>query len=250
MSVNYKWRKAFSIPKIGFSIEDRERENFPELIDCWRIARMQHPTDLHAERVLAYTLIDVCKSDALPHTAETTNKMTSPAKTVDTHRRVTLFSGPAREVYTVPAKYKDVTTYLLTAPAFAAWLAAQGEVKSDHIAAWFEAMAVAADAPPASAPLKAPGANSKKREPRASWSDKLDYIAEIASTTKRTRARGLWDELKLKAGKEGSPFVVGTGIDRDKLVVKDNGAPLAFHTLETNMKIIRMKAAEIAAQQK
>lgn len=38
---------------------------------------------------------------------------------------------------------RDVTTYTVTAPAFAAWLAAQGETPSVHVQAWFDALSVA-----------------------------------------------------------------------------------------------------------
>lgn len=38
---------------------------------------------------------------------------------------------------------RDVTTYTVTAPAFAAWLAAQGETPSVHVQAWFDAVGVA-----------------------------------------------------------------------------------------------------------
>ena len=38
---------------------------------------------------------------------------------------------------------KEATSYTVTAPAFAAWLAAQGVPPSSHIQAWFDAMGVA-----------------------------------------------------------------------------------------------------------
>jgi hypothetical protein len=115
-----------------------------------------------------------------------------------------------------------------------------------------------APAPSVSAPLRLPAATPEKpattpkknRKPRASWRDELDYIAEVHSQTTQAGAIGLWRSLKTKAGSEPSPFVLGTGPDRDKLVVKSSRATLAFHTLETNMKTIREMAAEIAAQQK
>jgi hypothetical protein len=37
----------------------------------------------------------------------------------------------------------EKTTYTVTAPAFAAWLAAQGETPSPHVQAWFDAVGVA-----------------------------------------------------------------------------------------------------------
>jgi hypothetical protein len=145
---------AFAIPKIGFSSEDRARENFPELIAYRRIARMQHPTDLHAERLLAYGLIDDCKRGDLLHTTTTLTVTVSPARQVDTLQKAELFGAHARVVYTQPAHHKDVTEYLIAAPAFAAWLAALPEAPSAHIAAWFEAAGVNTqpEAPPVPTP--------------------------------------------------------------------------------------------------
>lgn len=44
--------------------------------------------------------------------------------------------------YTEPAEFKDVTRHHITPPDFAAWLAAQGEEPSKHIAAWFKSQKV------------------------------------------------------------------------------------------------------------
>lgn len=55
--------------------------------------------------------------------------------------------GTLRTGYTQPAQHRDVTRHHITAPVFAAWLAAQGQEPSPHIAAWFEA--VGAQAAPA-----------------------------------------------------------------------------------------------------
>jgi hypothetical protein len=102
---------------------------------------------------------------------------------------------------------------------------------------------------PAATPQK-PTATPKNRKPRASWRDKMPYIAEVYNQTTQAGAIGLWRNLKMKAGSEPSPFVLGTGPDSAKLVVKSSRATLALHTLETNMKTIREMAAEKAAQQK
>jgi hypothetical protein len=50
--------------------------------------------------------------------------------------------------YTHPAQYKDVTVYQIDAPAFAAWLATQGEMPSTHIAAWCAALGEDGDTRP------------------------------------------------------------------------------------------------------
>ena len=107
-----------------------------------------------------------------------------------------------------------------------------------------------APAPAVSAPLRLPAAPHKKRQPRASWSDELDYIAKVHSQTTQANAIGLWRELKRQAGKEGSPFVKGIESARNNLVVKKTGVTLALKTLQNNLPKIRKKAAEIAAQQK
>lgn len=115
-----------------------------------------------------------------------------------------------------------------------------------------------APAPSVSAPLRLPAATPEKpaatpkknRKPRASWRDEMTYIAEVYSQTTQAGALGLWRSLKMKAGSKPSPFLLGTGPDRDKLVVESSRATLAFHTLETNMKTIREMAAEQAVQQK
>ena len=135
---------------------------------------MQHPTNLSAERVLAFGLIDDCKRGDLPHTATTESRQVSPARTVDTLQKASLFGAHARVVYTQPAQHKDVTEYLIAAPAFAAWLAAQPEEPSQHIAAWFEAVGVntqdqAAPVPTATPLIEQPTiwTDKRKREARA-----------------------------------------------------------------------------------
>ncbi len=85
---------------------------------------------------------------------------------------------------------------------------------------------------------------AKQRKKRASWQDELPYISEIYLSTQQTGVKGLWRELKAKADKDDSPFIVGKGIDRDKLVVKKTGATLMEHTLETNMGKVRGQASK------
>jgi hypothetical protein len=142
------WHRAISTATIAREFAPPRPASWPETLTHGQLAALQYPynaTETDKVRLAvkrADYILDCCKGGELPHTAETKNKMTSPAKTVDTGRHVTFLGAAAREVYTVPAEYKEVPTYTVTAPAFAAWLAAQGEVPSDHIAAWFEAVGV------------------------------------------------------------------------------------------------------------
>ncbi len=148
MGVNYKWRLAYSIAHIGFSKEDLARDNFPASIDCRRIARMQHPTPFQIRRTLYNQLIDDCKRGDLQHTETTARVMTVPARNVDPPA-IDVGGFPSQFIregvrygYTQPGQYKDLTSYTVTAQAFAAWMAAQRQTPSEHIAAWFEAMGV------------------------------------------------------------------------------------------------------------
>lgn len=66
---------------------------------------------------------------------------------------------------TTQATHKTLIHHHITAPAFAAWLAAQGEEPSPHIAAWFKATGVApAAAPPPPAPVPAPTARRPRND--------------------------------------------------------------------------------------
>lgn len=92
-------------------------------------------------------------SGAIEHTSTTERVQTAPAIDLTpislTQNWPSQYCGPYGEPrgYTSPAQFKDVTHHRITAPAFATWLAAQGQDPSPHIAAWFEA--VGAQAAPA-----------------------------------------------------------------------------------------------------
>jgi hypothetical protein len=86
---------------------------------------------------------------------------------------------------------------------------------------------------------------TNRTKQRVSWQTELPYVASVFNLANQTGAKGLWRELKAKAGNEDSPFIVGTGTDRDKLVVKKTYATLAEHTLENNMGMVRNEAAKL-----
>lgn len=94
------------------------------------------------------TLIGIAlQAGELEHTTTTTRVQVRAAQ----HVPVSEFGGwpdqytrgGVRYAYTSPAQFKDVTHHHITAPAFAAWLAAQGIEPSPHIAAWFKVQGVA-----------------------------------------------------------------------------------------------------------
>jgi hypothetical protein len=81
----------------------------------------------------------------LPCTLTTTTKAAPPLRQPKQSESALLGWGSFKSAPPPPPQRPQpvaVPTYTVTAPAFAAWLAAQGEVPSDHIAAWFEAVGV------------------------------------------------------------------------------------------------------------
>jgi len=102
------------------------------------------------------SITDACKSGDLIHTAVTETVTPKPPPVQHRNefassdwlgefgrfgltgvRNGRITSQPSPQPY-------DVTTYTVTAPAFAAWLVAQGETPSPHIQSWFDAVGVAA----------------------------------------------------------------------------------------------------------
>lgn len=90
---------------------------------------------------------------AVEHTITTERVQVTPAVRQVTHPgfgnfeweergfETSSFLGDTRRTaYTQPAQHRDVTRHHITAQAFAAWLAAQGQEPSPHIAAWFTAV--------------------------------------------------------------------------------------------------------------
>ena len=126
----------------------------------------------------------VVESDAIEHTTTTERVQTTPPirRTVNPgygsrewHERD--FAGAQLESrgflggtlvtgYIQPAKYKDVTRHHITAPVFAAWLAARGKEPAPLVAAWFKAVGVRTQ--PETAPAQhaaAPVADSASNAP-------------------------------------------------------------------------------------
>ena len=93
--------------------------------------------------------------------------------------RRSFLGGTIPTAYTQPAQYADVTHHHITAPAFAAWLAAQGLEPCTHIAAWFKAQGVG------SAP-----AGESRIERNARWLTKF-WDTESPTHAKGSQARAI-----------------------------------------------------------
>lgn len=125
------------------------------------------------------------------------------------------FSTYAR---TPPPQTKDVTRQHIAAPAFAAWLARQGEEPSPHIAAWFKAVGVApatAAKPPAPAPTAPPAVETtaqrndrwlamfdeeKRTGPEVGAQTRaIDRIAAAEGVTKDTAKKAIQKAAKARA---------------------------------------------------
>lgn len=175
--VNLKWHDAMAVAGRHFT-KDEHSAGWPQTLQPVQIAALQRPYQRgtgpeflavrkHTE-ALRNALISACVSNALSHTATTTKVMSKAAQVEQPSRfassswlaRDGFHMAGARIGYTHPAQYKDVTFYQIDAPAFAAWLAAQGQTPSAHIAAWFDAMGIDTDTrpivPPASWAVKSP----------------------------------------------------------------------------------------------
>lgn len=87
-------------------------------------------------------------SGAIEHTSTTERVQVAPAVRRVIHpgfgssewEERGFLGGTLRTAYTQPAQHEDVTRHHIAAPAFATWLAAQGQDPSPHIAAWFAAV--------------------------------------------------------------------------------------------------------------
>ena len=166
--------------------KEEQAAGWPETLKHGQLAALQYPyakgetVKIRLARARAGDIVDACKSGELPHTSTI-----APAKAVN-NGRINLaglrgrfsanestgwggLSGlptPTRNAYgervyetegerrdrlwkeANPPKQPDRIDHCVSAPAFAAWLSAQGEAPSAHIAAWFDAMGIDTDPRP------------------------------------------------------------------------------------------------------
>ena len=178
-----KWHKAMAAAVRHFT-KDEHAAGWPASMKPDQLAALQQPYIMgglehrpgrwqYEETMKAIT--GACLAGALPHELTITH---TPGKTIGGRISfVNSWDGSQRRFdppKTQPAK--DVTVYRITAPAFAAWLAAQGETPSIHIQAWFDAVGVTAGA---------------ERHTTDTDSDSVRWTNEL-----KTEARAMIDRLR------------------------------------------------------
>ena len=153
---------------------------WPESLKHGQLAALQYPyvkgepAKIRLARDRAGDILSACKSGELPHTATTVTVTPPPlpiqrrnefassewlnefGRSNEFGRFGSLGVRNGRITSQPPPQPHDVTTYTVTAPAFAAWLAAQPETPSAHIAAWFEAVGANTQDQAAPAPVPVP----------------------------------------------------------------------------------------------
>lgn len=183
--INAAWRVAMSTMGQYFT-RDEQAAGWPETLKHGQLAALQYPytkgetAKIRLARARAGDIVDACKNGELLHTSTIV-----PAKAVN-NGRITVaglggrFSAsestgwgglaglatPSRNAYgervyetegdrrdrlwkeANPPKQPDRVDHYVSAPAFAAWLFAQDEAPSVHIAAWFDAMGIDSDTRP------------------------------------------------------------------------------------------------------
>ena len=139
MTVNLQWHDAMTQAERKFTLAERGY-GWPQTMEPIQLAELQRPCTHNnqmgrrAIKGLCRALVDACKAKSIDH--RTTSKLVQGPYT---HNGLIGF--------TLPGEVKELTIPHITAPAFAAWLAAQGETPSPYIAAWFEAVDTATPAP-------------------------------------------------------------------------------------------------------
>ncbi len=150
--VNLKWRVAMSSLGTNFTKAEQDK-GWPDTLIPGQLAALQYPYtkgDRAAYKLAgdrAKDIEDACLDGSIQFTQATRQTK---------HQITVLVPGDARfatrNVYGEREVHyrqqltwvsKEVQVNTVTAPAFAAWLAAQGETPSPHVQAWFDAMGVA-----------------------------------------------------------------------------------------------------------
>lgn len=180
--INVAWRLAMATVGQNFT-KDEHANGWPETLKHWQLAALQYPyargeaARNRLANARAGDILKACQSGELPHTVTThipapakpSAPLRSPFASAEWQSRdgFTFGGMPARIGYTATGSpRKPVTTYPyhVTAADFAAWLDAQGEKPSEHIAAWFDAVGVPQAG--AIAPSAEPVATKKSKEER------------------------------------------------------------------------------------
>jgi len=196
---------------------------WPESLKHGQLAALQYPyvkgepAKIRLARDRAGDILSACKSGELASTATTVTVKPKPPKLPRRNQFASdawlMKDGFITVMKTTSSTQPhDVTTYTVTAPAFAAWLAAQPETPSEHIAAWFEA--VGGNTRPEAAPM--PTATPLLEQPTI-WTDK-----------RKREARAMIEKLKgngVRAFHKMTAEHYQVSPQRLRDVLNDSGAP-------------------------
>ena len=218
--VNLKWRDAMAVAGWHFTKVEQDT-GWPDSMKPDQLAALHRPYILGGiehrpgrwrTEGFKKAISDACDSGKLGHETKV-----MPGKAVMNGRIhfVRAWEGTQRVIDHTPSpKPKDVTTYNVTAPAFAAWLAALPEAPSAHIAAWFEAVGVNIQPQPEAAPV--PAATPLIEQPTI-WTDKRKR--EARAMLKKLKGEGKRAFHKMTA----DHYQVST--QRLRAVLNDSGGP-------------------------
>ena len=140
--VNLKWRKALVVKGTWFEMAEQDA-GWTEAMRLEPVAGLQCNGDQKYGRQALYpAMLAACNCGELPHSVQSMDVIAHYKKVFIGDQYVNSFAAGTERVATFRQDpvYKAKDFFYVTAHDFAAWLAAQGETPSEHIAAWFDAM--------------------------------------------------------------------------------------------------------------
>jgi len=240
--LNQKWRDTMALMGREFT-KHEHAAGWPDSFKPERIATLQRPfkwwplkdrEDEKRRLCIAYRdgLNAALASGKLPSIIKTELVVAHSEKRFQGFKG-NQFTGALQEVFANVPVYGDKEFHYITAPAFAAWLAAQGETPSPHIQAWFDAVGVtgAAQAAPVvvsnSAP-PTPTAPARQNMRRDLLTPLIEAAQRDASDPYDTPA--IWEKLRAMAAEKIGPLL---GVTSDGIKWIDGNDEVQFFSLKS-----------------
>lgn len=224
---NLKWNDAVAVAAAQFKTKAEREAGWPQTMTIKQLAALQRPYLHRTEpgykatwdryESIAKTIVQACEKGAIQWSTETRQTPHQITRMVpgDPHfarRNVygELVVEPRQELTWAT---KDVQVKVITAPAFAAWLAAQPETPSAHIAAWFEAVGVNTQPQPEAAPVPVPAPTiTPPPPPPARQNTRRNLLTPTIETAQRDESDpfdtpAIWAKLQDMAEKKIKPLL-------------------------------------------
>lgn len=249
-TVNLKWHKACAVRGLNLT-KDELAAGWPESFALHRLAILQCPDDNRTANILHRALQDACAANLIPSAPVIVRKIGHETKTY-----LATGSFVRRNIYgervldfrerIVPVM-KEVEVPAVTAADFAVWLAAQREKPSEHIAAWFAAVGVSADAvTPRPAEPVAPTGSPRKLQRR-------DLLAPLIERAQREcsdplDAPAVFGVLMRMAEAREKPFI--GGITEDGIQWDDGDDKMHYFSKKMLSDRLRRQVKRAAQPQK